>query len=268
MPRSLWSGSVSFGLVNVPVALHSAARDLQVHFHQIHEPSKARIEVRRVCSKEGKEVPWEEIARGWDDATKCVMVTDDELEALEPRRTKTIDIEAFVDLADVDPVHFDHPYFLVPDGGEGAARAYALLSRVMERCDRVAIGRFVLRTKEYLVALRVRDGVIALSTMLFADEIRDVSELDKDRPATGKKAKPPKRHLDEAVALIEELSCDFDPDAYEDRHRERLEKLIARKKKGKEIEIPDKPETPEPVADLMEALRESLKAARSGSLAG
>jgi DNA end-binding protein Ku len=253
--RALWSGSVSFGLVNVPVALFSAARDLDVRFHQLHEPTKARIEVKRVCSKEGKEVPWEEIAHGWDEGTKCVMVTDDELAGLEPRRTKTIDIEAFVDLADIDPVHFDHPYLLAPTGGEGAARAYALLAKVMERSERVAIGRFVLRTKEYLVALRVRDGVINLSTMLFADEIR---EPPKDRTPKAKKA-----HVDHTVSLIKALSGDFDPKKYEDRHRKRLEKLVAQKRKGKEIEIPDDPETPEPVSDIMEALRESLKAARA-----
>jgi len=255
MARALWSGSVSFGLVNVPVALFSAARDLDVHFHQLHEPTNARIEVRRVCSKEGKEVPWEEIAHGWDSDTKCVMVTDDELEALEPRRTKTIDLEAFVELAEIDPVHFDHPYYLAPAGGEGAARAYALLAEVMERSGRVAIGRFVLRTKEYLVALRVRDGAIALSTLLFADEIRE--------PDPGTRKKPVKKHVDEAVRLIKELSADFDPGAYEDGHRKRLEKLIAQKKKGQEIEIPDDPEVPEPVSDLMDALRESLKAARA-----
>jgi DNA end-binding protein Ku len=190
------------------------------------------------------------------------MVTDEELAALEPRRTKTIDIEAFVELAEIDPVHFDHPYVLAPAGGEGAARAYALLAKVMERSGRVAVGRFVLRTKEYLVALRVRDGAIALSTMLFADEIRE--------PDSGTKAKAKKAHVDQAVALIKELSSDFDPAAYEDRHRKRLEDLIAQKKKGKEIEIPDeggRDEIPEPVSDLMDALRESLKAARSGSLA-
>jgi DNA end-binding protein Ku len=257
MARSLWTGSVSFGLVNVPVRLFSAARDLDVHFHQLHEDSKTRIEVRRVCSKEGKEVPWEDIAHGWDSGSKCVMVTDDELAALEPRRTKTIDIEAFVELADIDPVHFDHPYVLAPNGGEGAARAYALLAEVMERSGRVAIGRFVMRTKEYLVALRVRDGAIALSTMLFADEIRDV-------PADAKpKAKAKRNHVAEAVSLIEELAADFDPKAYEDNHRKRLKKLIAAKKKGQEIEIPDDPEVPEPVSDLMDALRESLKLARA-----
>jgi len=267
MARSLWSGSVSFGLVNVPVALYSAARDLDVHFHQLHEPTKARIEVRRVCSKENKEVDWEDIAHGWDADDGCVMVTDDELAALEPRRTRTIDIERFVALADIDPMHFDHPYFLVPAGGEGAARAYALLAKVMERSGRVAIGRFVLRTKEYLVALRVREGAIALSTMLFADEIRSPGALGAAQPDV-KKDKPTKRHVDQAVALIEELSTDFDASAYEDRHRKRLEALVKRKRKGEEIEAPAEPETPEPVSDLMASLRESLKAARSGTLVG
>jgi DNA end-binding protein Ku len=255
MARALWSGSVSFGLVNVPVALFSGVRDLDVHFHQLYEPSSERIEIKRVCSKEGKEVPWEEIAHGWDEGSKCVMVTDDELEALEPRRTKTIDIEAFVELTDIDPVHFDHPYYLVPTGGEGAARAYALLAEVMERSGRVAIGRFVLRTREYLVALRVHDGAITLTTMLFADEIRT--------PESGTTTKPKKAHVDQAVKLITELSADFQPEAYEDNHRGRLEQLIAAKKKGKEIEVPDTPETPEPVSDLMDALRESLKLARA-----
>jgi DNA end-binding protein Ku len=255
MARALWSGSVSFGLVNVPVALFSGVRDLDVHFHQLYEPSSERIEIKRVCSKEGKEVPWEEIAHGWDEGSKCVMVTDDELEALEPRRTKTIDIEAFVELTDIDPVHFDHPYYLVPTGGEGAARAYALLAEVMERSGRVAIGRFVLRTREYLVALRVHDGAITLTTMLFADEIR--------APESGTTTKPKKAHVDQAVKLIKELSADFEPEAYEDHHRQRLEQLIADKKKGREIEIPEKPETPEPVSDLMDALRESLKLARA-----
>ena len=260
MARSLWTGSVSFGLVNVPVALFSASRDLGIHFHQLHEPSSTRIEVKRVCSKEGKEVPWEEIAHGWDEGSQCVMVTDDELEALEPRRTRTIDIEAFVALEDIDPVHFNHPYFLVPAGGEGAARAYALLAEVMQRSGRVAIGRFVLRTKEYLVGLRVREGAIALTTMLFADELRE--------PPTPPKVKPKKAHVDQAVELVKELSCDWDPTAFEDRHRKRLEELVASKRKGHEIEVPDAPETPAPVTDLMDALRESLQAARSGTLVG
>jgi DNA end-binding protein Ku len=261
MPRAIWSGSVSFGLVNVPVALMPAARDLGIHFNQLHDKTKARIEIKRVCSKEGVEVDWEDIAHGFDVGKKCVMLTDDELERLEPRKTKTIDIEAFVAFDEIDPAFFDHPYFLVPSGGEGAARAYELLVQVMERSERAALGRFVLRTREYLVALYVRDGALALSTMLFADELRSPKDLGKAR--VGAKDKPAKAGVDRAVKLVKALSTDFDPSAYDDRHRKRVQKLIAKKRKGGEIEAPPEPETPEPAPDLMAALEESIKAVRS-----
>jgi DNA end-binding protein Ku len=189
-PRSLWTGAVSFGLVNVPVTLRSATRDLQPHFHLVDEKTKTRIEIRRYCSKEDKPVEWDEVAHGHEIDGDCVMVTDDELSALEPRKTRTIDIEAFVDLAEIDPVYYDHAYFVVPAGGEGAARAYRLLAQVMEKAGEAALGRFVLRTREYLAALRVRDGVITLSTLLFADELRPASALGDARP---KKTRPAKR---------------------------------------------------------------------------
>src|SRR4051795_2314380 len=169
MPRSLWRGSLSFGLVNVPVQLVSAARDLDFHFHELHEKDKARIEQRRFCSEEDIEVGWEEIARSYElDSGKEVVITDEELASVEPRKTRTIDIESFADLEDVDPIYFDHPYFLVPAGeAEGTMRAYRLLVEVMDAEGRVAIGRFVMRSKEYLAAVRVRDGALALSTMRF-----------------------------------------------------------------------------------------------------
>jgi DNA end-binding protein Ku len=257
MARSLWSGSVSFGLVNVPVALHSAARDLGVHFRQLDEKTKARVEVKRVCSKEGREVPWEEIAHGFDVGDACVMLTDAELEGLEPRKTRTIDIDRFVDADDVDPAYLDHPYWLVPNGGEGAARAYALLVAVMERSGRMALGTFVLRTREYLAAIHVRDGALALSTMLFADELRDPKELGDARVTA--KDKPSAQALAQATKLVKALATDFDPSAYEDRHRRRVEKLVKAKRKGGEIEAPPEPETPEPASDLLAALRESLR---------
>src|SRR3954453_9480505 len=173
MPRPLWSGSLSFGLVNAPVRLFSAARDLDFHFNELHEKDSARIEQRRFCSEEDEEVMWEEIARSFDLDGKQVVVTDEELGSVQPRKPRTIDIEAFVDLAEVDPVYFDHPYFLVPAGdSEGTVRAYRLLVQAMESEDRVALGRFVMRTKEYLVAVRVREGALALTTMLFHDEVR------------------------------------------------------------------------------------------------
>ena len=168
MPRPIWSGSLSFGLVNVPVKLMSATRDLGVHFNQLHEKDKARIEVRRVCSAENEEVPWEEVARGYElDNGDVVLLTDEELEAADPKKTRTIDIEAFVDIDEIDPVYYDHPYFLVPYSNEAAVRAYHLLRAVMERSGRVAIARFVLRTKEYLVAVRPRGNAISLTTMRF-----------------------------------------------------------------------------------------------------
>jgi DNA end-binding protein Ku len=254
MPRSIWSGSLSFGLVNVPVALHSAARDLDLHFNQLHEKDGARIETRRFCSKEDKEVPYESIGHGFElDDGKQVVLTDEDLEAVAPRKTRTIDIDAFVDLDEVDPIYFDHPYWLVPTGeSEGPLRAYRLLVEVMSRTSRVALGRFVLRSREYLVAVRARDGALALTTMLFHDEIRPTKGID-----TGG-AKPKKAALDRAVELIEALSADWDPSHYEDRYRDRLRDVVKRKQKGATIETPDAEDEPEPAGDLMEALRRSL----------
>jgi DNA end-binding protein Ku len=260
MPRALWSGSLSFGLVNVPVQLMSAARDLDYHFHQLHQKDKARIEQRRYCSEEDVEVGWEEIARSFElDSGKEVVVTDEELASVEPRKTRTIDVEAFVDLADIDPIYFDHPYFLVPAGdSEGTMRAYRLLVEAMGNHDRVALGRFVMRTKEYLVAVRVRDGALALTTMLFHDEVRPTGAV----PTGGKK--PAKGELDNAISLIEALSEDWDPDSYTDCYRERLRKVIERKRKGQTIEAPEAEKQPKPVPDLMEALQATLKNVRAG----
>jgi DNA end-binding protein Ku len=260
MPRALWSGSLSFGLVNVPVQLLSAARDLDYHFHQLHERDKARIEQRRYCSEEDVEVVWEEIARSYElGSGKEVVISDDELASVEPRKTRTIDIEAFVDLAEVDPIYFDHPYYLVPAGeSEGTLRAYQLLVDAMGSRQRVALGRFVMRTKEYLVAVRVLDGALALTTMLFHDEVRPTKPI----PTAGKK--PAKRALEGAVSIIEELSTDWDPASYTDCYRERLRKVIDRKRKGQTIEAPEVEKQPQPVPDLMEALERTLQNVRAG----
>jgi DNA end-binding protein Ku len=254
MPRSLWTGSLSFGLVNVPVALYSAQRDQDIHFHQLHEKDGARIETRRFCAKEDKEVPYEEIGRAFElDSGKQVVLTDEELESIAPAKTRTIDIQSFVDADEIDPIFYDHPYWLVPTGeAEGPRRAYRLLVEAMGDADRVALGRFVLRTKEYLVAVRVRDGLLALTTMLFADEIRDTKGI-----APGGK-KPEKKAVEQAVKLIEALGDDFDPSAFEDEHRKRLQKVIKDKEKGGTIEAPEQDEEPAPAPDLMEALRASL----------
>jgi DNA end-binding protein Ku len=259
MPRALWSGSLSFGLVNVPVQLVSAARDLDYRFHQLHDKDKARIEQRRFCSKEDTEVVWEEVAHGYDLDGKQVIVTDAELASVQPRKTRTIDIEAFVDLADVDPIHFDHPYYLVPAGeSEGTLRAYRLLLAAMERAGRVALGRLVMRTKEYLVAVRVREGALALTTMLFHDEVRSTDPIE-----TGGK-KPTRKTLENALAIVQELSTDWDPERYTDCYRERLKRVIDRKRRGERVRAPKPERQPAPAPDLMEALQRTLERIKDG----
>jgi DNA end-binding protein Ku len=259
VPRALWSGSLSFGLVNVPVQLISAARDLDYHFHELHDKDKVRVEQRRFCSKEDAEVMWEEVAHSYDLDGKQVIVTDEELASVQPRKTRTIDIEAFVDLADVDPIHFDHPYYLVPAGeSEGTLRAYRLLVEAMGRSERIALGRIVMRTKEYLVAVRVREGALALTTMLFHDEVRDSGAIK----AGGKK--PTRKALENAVAIIKELSTEWDPERYTDCYRERLKRVIDRKRKGERIRAPKPERQPAPAPDLMSALQRTLDRIKDG----
>jgi DNA end-binding protein Ku len=257
MARSLWSGSLSFGLVNVPVNVVSAVRDVDLHFRQLHEKDGAPIDVQRFCSKENVEVDWDEITHSYElDDGNEVIVTDEELEAIEPRRTRTIEIEQFVDLDDVDPIYFDHPYFLVPGSSDdGAKRAYALLAKTMASTERAALGRFVMRAKEYLAIVRVRDGALTLTTMLFADEVRATKDIDA---ATQKSHKPTKRQLDAAVAVIEELSTEWEPEKHKDRYRARLKRVVDQKRKGKTIKPPDQAPEAEAAPDLMEALERTL----------
>ena len=255
MARSLWSGSLSFGLVSVPVRLHSGVVDTDLHFRQLHASDHAPIEMRRFCAEEDEEVPYEEIASGYEDDGDLVILTDAELATAAPRKTRTIDIEAFVDLADVDPIYFDHPYLLAPAGdSEGVLRAHRLLVEVMERSERAALGRFVLRTKEYLVLIRARVGRLTLTTLRFHDEVRP----SKDVPTPTKRDKPAKKEVDRAVALIEALACPWDPDRYEDGYQKRLKKIVREKSKGKTIEVPEEEKEPAPVPDLMAALEKTL----------
>jgi DNA end-binding protein Ku len=262
MPRSLWSGSLSFGLVNVPVALFSGIRDTDLHFRQLHAKDDTPIEIHRFCAEEDVEVPYDEIAHGHEtDDGEQVILTDAELAVAAPRKTRTIDIEAFVDLDDVDPIHFDHPYVLMPAGeSEGTLRAYRLLLEVMRRSDRAALGRFVLRTKEHLVLIRERGDRLVLTTMLFQDEIRPAGDV----PAPTKKDKPAKKEVDRAVSLIEALSCPWDPSRYEDAHQKRLRQIVRRKRKGETVEPPKRERQPSPVPDLMEALEKTLAEVKAG----
>jgi DNA end-binding protein Ku len=257
MPRALWTGSLSFGLVNVPIELHSAVRDRGLHFHQLHDRTMSPIEVHRFCSKEGIEVDLEEIGHGYPLDGRMIVLTDEELAAAAPRKTRTIDIEQFAELEEVDPVYFDHPYVLLPaaGGSEGILRAYRLLHDVMADTEKVAIGRFVLRSKEYLTAIRADAGVLALSTMRFHDEVRPASVVDAP---TGAKQRPSKKELDRAVALIESMSRDFEPDRWKDRYRERLRALVARKAKGEAIEPARPQRSPRATPDLMAALERSI----------
>jgi DNA end-binding protein Ku len=257
MARSLWTGSLSFGLVNVPVAMYTGVRDVDLHFRQLHAKDGAPIEVQRVCSKQDEEVPYEEIVHGYElDSGKQVILTDEELEAAQPERTRTIDIEQFVELAEVDPLFFDHPYLLAPAGDDdGTRRAYRLLVEVMDKTQRAAIGRLVMRAKEYLAIIRSRDGALTLTTMHFADEIRSPKDLDT---ASQKTHKPSKQQLDAAVAVIEELTEDWNPERYEDGYRKRLAQVVARKRKGQTVKAPERTDEPEAAPDLMDALERTL----------
>jgi DNA end-binding protein Ku len=262
MPRSIWTGSLSFGLVNVPVALFSGVKDTDVHFRQLHDKDHTPVETRRFCKEEDAEVDYGEIAHGFEtDDGKQVVLTDEELATAAPRKTRTIDIEAFVDLADVDPIYFDHPYILMPSGdSEGTQRAYRLLLEVMARTERAALGRFVMRTKEYLVLIRERDGRLGLTTLRFHDEVRPAKGI----PTPGKKAKPAKQAVDGAVALIEALACDWDPSNYRDEYEKRLKRVIKRKEKGQTVKTPERQDEPSPVPDLMAALEQTLAEIKDG----
>ena len=259
MARALWSGSISFGLVNVPVQLVSAARDQDLHFHQLHADDHRRLEQRRVCSKEDIEVTWEEVGHGYDLDGKQVVLTDEELGAAEPRKTRTIEIGSFAPLGQIDPIYFDHPYFLIPAGeAEGTLRAYRLLVEVMDREGQVALGRFVMRTKEYLTAVRVRDGALELTTMLFHDEVRSAKEI----APRGKR--PDGKAVDNAVSIIEELTTEWRPESYEDCYRQRLERVIAKKRKGGKIAAPEQEREPDLADDLMAALERTLASVKKG----
>ena len=261
MPRPIWTGSLSFGLVNVPVALYSGLVDTKVHFRQLHGKDHTPIEMQRFCAKEDSEVPFDEIGHGYDRSGKQVILTDEELAAAAPERTRTIDVEAFVDLEDVDPIHFDHPYLLMPAGdADGTQRAYRLLLEVMRSTERAALGRLVLRTREYLALIRERDERLTLTTMLFANEVRPT----KGVATPGKRSKPSKPELDHAVEVIEALACPWDPHRYEDRYERRLKRILDRKRKGKTVKAPEREdEKPSPVPDLMAALEETLAKVKS-----
>lgn len=262
MPRAIWSGAISFGLVNVPVKLYSATSPKTVRFNQLHEKDGGRLRQKRVCSIDGEEVPYEEVVKGYEIAPdRYVIVTQDELDALDPRATKTIDIEEFVDLAEIDPVFYDSAYHVAP--APGGAKAYRLLLDAMAEAGKVAIGRFVLRTRQQLCALRPTDGVLTLSTMLFGDEVNPPARLDELGAIADVEAS--ERELTMARQLIESLSAPFDPSRFTDEYRERVLELIERKAAGEEVAVQPAAEQPAEVPDLMAALEASLKDVRTAA---
>jgi DNA end-binding protein Ku len=262
MARSIWTGAISFGLVTVPVKLYSAVNRKTVRFHQLSGKSGVRISQRRVDPTTGDEVAYEDIVKGFElTPDRYVVVEPGELETLQPKKTKTIEIEDFVELADIDPIFYDHPYYLAP--GTGGAKPYRLLLDAMRESGRVAIARVVIRQKEQLVALRPMrdDHVLGMSTMLFPDEIVDPDTIDELGAAA--EVETTDRELDIAKQLIESLAGPFDPDKYRDTYRQDVLDLIERKAAGEEIAVqPAADEEAEPVPDLMAALKASLDAVR------
>jgi DNA end-binding protein Ku len=265
MPRSIWSGAISFGLVNVPVKLYSAVSRKTVRFNQLNAKTGNRIQQKRVDPETGDEVAYEDIVKGYElTRDRYVVLTPEELDALDPERTRTIDIEDFVDLEQIDPVYYDHPYWLVPD--KGAAKAYGLLMEAMRDAGKVAIARVVLRSKEQLVAIRPAGPGLMMETMIFADEVVPTDEIEE--LPDEKELKVSDRELKMARQLIDSLASDFEPERYHDEYREKVLDLIERKAQGEEITV--QPEAPKParVPDLMAALEASLAAVKSASSDG
>ncbi|HXR61743.1 MAG TPA: Ku protein [Solirubrobacterales bacterium] len=260
MARAIWSGTISFGLLNVPVRLFSAVARRNIALREIRESDSARIKHRRVAEGTDEEVPYENIVKAYElSPGQYVPLSKDEMAALAPEKTRAIDVQDFVDIEEIDPMYFDSPYYLGP--ADGAEKAYSLLAAAMESSGKAAISRFVFRNKEHLAAIRASDGVLTLTTMRFHDEVVPPSELDDALP--DKKPKVAKREQQMAEQLIDSLSTEFEPDAYKDEYREQLLALIEQKAEGKEIVAP---ETEAPKAtkapDLMAALEQSIAAVK------
>lgn len=261
MARAIWSGTISFGLLNVPVKLYSAVARRGISLREIRESDGARIRHRRVAEGTEEEVPYGEIVKAFEiTPDRYVPLSKEEMGALAPEKTRAIDVQDFVDLDQIDPIYFDSPYYLGP--AEGAEKAYSLLARAMAESGKVAIARFVFRNKEHLAALRPSDGVLTLTTMRFADEVVPPSELEDVLPSG--KPKVAKQEVEMAEQLIESLTRDFDPSAYHDEYREQLLGLIERKAEGKDVLTAPATEEPKPTSapDLMSALEESIAAVK------
>ncbi|HEY4996782.1 MAG TPA: Ku protein [Solirubrobacteraceae bacterium] len=261
MPRAMWTGAISFGMVSVPVKLYSALNRKSVRFHQLSGKTGVRIAQKRVDPQSGEEVAYEDVVKGYEIAPdRYVVIEPGELETLQPKKTKTIEIEDFVELSQIDPVFYDHPYYLAP--GPGGAKPYRLLLEAMRETGKVAIARVVIRSKEQLVALRPMGEVLGMATMIFADEILPAERLDEITEAG--EVKTTKRELDIAKQLVDSLAGEFEPDRYSDTYRADVIALIERKAQGETIAVqPAAEEVAAPAPDLMSALKASLDAVRA-----
>jgi DNA end-binding protein Ku len=258
MPRAIWSGSISFGLVNAPVKMYSAIDEHDLELHLVHEKDGSPIGYRKVCKKEGEEVPADEIVKAYEASDgELVYLTDADFRAAEEEAYRTIEILDFVPHDEIDPIAFQRTYYLGP--AEGAEKVYALLVKAMEDSELSAVARYVFRDRQQLGTLRVRDGVITLENMYFADEIRPTDGIvPKKRPRVAK------QELEMAEALIARFTSSFDHAKYEDDYQARLRKVVQRKRKGKEVHAPPKEEREAP-SDLLEALRASVDAAKGST---
>jgi DNA end-binding protein Ku len=266
MARAIWSGTISFGLLNVPVRLFSAVARRNIALREIRESDNSRIKHKRVAEGTDEEVPYESIVKAYElTPGQYVPLRKDEMAALAPEKTRAIDVQDFVDIEEIDPMYFDSPYYLGP--ADGAEKAYSLLAAAMESSGKAAISRFVFRNKEHLAAIRASDGVLTLTTMRFHDEVVPPSDLDDALP--DKEPKVAKREQQMAEQLIDSLSTEFEPDAYKDEYREQLLALIEQKAEGKEIVAPEG-EAPKATKapDLMAALEESIAAVKEKGSGG
>jgi DNA end-binding protein Ku len=261
MARAIWSGTISFGLLNVPVKLYSAVARRGISLREIRESDGARIRHRRVAEGTEEEVPYGEIVKAFEiTPDRYVPLGKDEMAALAPEKTRAIEVQDFVDLDQIDPIYFDSPYYLGP--ADGAEKAYSLLAKALQESGKVAIARFVFRNKEHLAALRANEGVLTLTTMRFADEVVPPSDLEDVLPSG--KPKVAKQEVEMAEQLIDSLTTEFDPSAYRDEYREELLSLIERKAEGKDVLTAPATEEPKATAapDLMAALEESIAAVK------
>jgi len=257
MPRAIWSGSISFGLVNIPVKLYSAVRDREIHFHMLHDKDSQRVKQQLVCPAEEKVVSRNDVVKGYEiSEDQYVVVTDDELEALEPKATRMIEMLDFVKISEIDPVFFQHTYYLVPD--EQSGKAYGLLLTAMRDSERIGVGKLVMRGKEYLVAIRPYDTMIVLETMHFAEEVVSASEIEE----MPEQPEATERELKLAGQIIDALADSFDPARYHDDYRDAVRALIDSKVEGMEYVMPPPVEEEGKVIDLMAALEKSLARAR------